>query len=380
MRVVGCCVSVLLFAVACGTNVAHGDAESSSSDDSGTEGDDASSGSDDPREYCPNGVVDPGEECDDGNDLDGDGCNRDCFPSAQELWSHDVSGGSLRHLGIHRGEVTVATDVNVGDTYEIHGLDAMGTPRWSFTGTGDRLHDLAVSPTGSVVAYGPAPGGGSWAVGLDTDGSQQWSLARDNDAGRAILATADGGHIAEYSVFPETYLESFDGTAARLWGRPESIARLLGGLDGSFYATNGSGGIGHYRATGERAWELEVLGSRAVHPLTGDLWVLRVLTGFEEELVFDVVTPEATVSQVTVPGWAPEDELIVTEIALDSNGGIVVVSDVSRATAYLVEKYHPQAGHLWSRRIDDDLLDVAVDPETGFIATLTHYELVLIRP
>jgi cysteine-rich repeat protein len=29
-------------------------------------------------ETCPNGVVDPGEACDDGNDVDGDGCEADC--------------------------------------------------------------------------------------------------------------------------------------------------------------------------------------------------------------------------------------------------------------------------------------------------------------
>ena len=40
-----------------------------------------------PPSLCPNGVVDPGEACDDGNRVDGDGCNHDCVVSGTRLWS-----------------------------------------------------------------------------------------------------------------------------------------------------------------------------------------------------------------------------------------------------------------------------------------------------
>src|SRR5688572_21025309 len=36
---------------------------------------------------CGDGAMQPGEECDDGNDVDGDGCNRDCRVSGQEVWT-----------------------------------------------------------------------------------------------------------------------------------------------------------------------------------------------------------------------------------------------------------------------------------------------------
>ncbi len=35
---------------------------------------------------CGDGSADPGEECDDANDIDGDGCNRDCLESGGVVW------------------------------------------------------------------------------------------------------------------------------------------------------------------------------------------------------------------------------------------------------------------------------------------------------
>lgn len=43
---------------------------------------------------CGDGVLDPDEECDDGNDRDGDGCNASCVRSGALLWSHAVAGSA----------------------------------------------------------------------------------------------------------------------------------------------------------------------------------------------------------------------------------------------------------------------------------------------
>src|SRR5690606_31737657 len=45
-------------------------------------------------ELCGNGVVDEGEECDDGNTINGDGCNADCRPSETLEWSVVYDGGN----------------------------------------------------------------------------------------------------------------------------------------------------------------------------------------------------------------------------------------------------------------------------------------------
>lgn len=48
----------------------------------------------DPPPACGDGVVVAPEVCDDGNQLDGDGCNADCQPSGQVVWS-TLQGGAL---------------------------------------------------------------------------------------------------------------------------------------------------------------------------------------------------------------------------------------------------------------------------------------------
>jgi cysteine-rich repeat protein len=64
-----------------------GDGSSSSS--SGGEG---SSSSGAPEPVCGDGQVDDPELCDDGDDVDGNGCNVDCQPSGQLLWSTTHAG------------------------------------------------------------------------------------------------------------------------------------------------------------------------------------------------------------------------------------------------------------------------------------------------
>ncbi|MGH1342272.1 MAG: hypothetical protein ACRBN8_12010 [Nannocystales bacterium] len=39
--------------------------------------------------FCGDGMVDGPEECDDGDDTQGNGCNSDCVPSGLELWTHE---------------------------------------------------------------------------------------------------------------------------------------------------------------------------------------------------------------------------------------------------------------------------------------------------
>jgi cysteine-rich repeat protein len=55
-----------------------GDFDSGASDDGATTPDDASG--DAPKTGCGNGIVDPGEACDDGNAVEDDGCNSSCMP------------------------------------------------------------------------------------------------------------------------------------------------------------------------------------------------------------------------------------------------------------------------------------------------------------
>ncbi|MCA9705084.1 MAG: hypothetical protein KDK70_04440 [Myxococcales bacterium] len=46
---------------------------------------------------CGNGLLEPGEDCDDGNGVDSDGCNNDCTISGAVLWSHTHASGDDEH-------------------------------------------------------------------------------------------------------------------------------------------------------------------------------------------------------------------------------------------------------------------------------------------
>ena len=42
---------------------------------------------------CGNGIIEPGEECDDNNTIDGDGCSSSCINETPEYWCQDTDGG-----------------------------------------------------------------------------------------------------------------------------------------------------------------------------------------------------------------------------------------------------------------------------------------------
>ncbi len=67
---------VLLLVAGCGTTKSAGDQDLSTTDDLG--GDLGGLVGDLTQPTCGNGVIDPGETCDDGNATPGDGCSATC--------------------------------------------------------------------------------------------------------------------------------------------------------------------------------------------------------------------------------------------------------------------------------------------------------------
>ena len=62
---------------------------------------------------CGNGRVDVGETCDDGNTESGDGCNADCLPGGQEVWTRTIDGGLQLNDWGHRVAVDADDDIYV---------------------------------------------------------------------------------------------------------------------------------------------------------------------------------------------------------------------------------------------------------------------------
>ncbi|MEM6991331.1 MAG: hypothetical protein AAF721_12555, partial [Myxococcota bacterium] len=98
---------------------ALGEGAGSSGDSAGAASDeetDAAGASEDgaPTESCGNAMLDEGEECDDGNAADGDGCEADCrWTPGTLLWEH--TGPATRPIE-HSSSMDVQVDA-AGDVY-----------------------------------------------------------------------------------------------------------------------------------------------------------------------------------------------------------------------------------------------------------------------
>ena len=135
-----------------------GSDESTTGDDtptpgeSGTEGEESDSGDESGwdtgvpdlfvPDLCGNGVIDDGEECDDGNDADADGCNTDCIPSGKLLWLDVYDGMAGKDdaglaVTVHpdQGPILAGYETGVDERRDglLRRLSASGQPTWTQT-------------------------------------------------------------------------------------------------------------------------------------------------------------------------------------------------------------------------------------------------------
>ncbi len=151
---------------------------------------------------CGNGQVEGGEDCDDGNDVDGDGCNVGCIPSGSVLWSVRVAGSD---------------------------------------GARDRVEDLAALPTGDLVVAGAlAEGGEDLAyvarIAID-DGARVWEWRGEGEGDRSVASAvgidADNrigvGGTSETGDGPsQGWLRAFATDGSETWVQSLNAASVLG--------------------------------------------------------------------------------------------------------------------------------------------------------
>lgn len=189
-------------------------------EDDGALSSDSTDGGDDPQgdsstgeppDLCGNGMMDPGEACDDANEIDGDGCNADCSLSGQIEWMQTfdssptaqdvVQGLAVSSSGLTAivGEAGYLSSKRFTAVYE-----ADGTPGYQLVETGGP-EDVAFLDDDAIVMAGAAAGEllvrqitpqGEvvWQVSdPQTPGSKAWSVVID-DAGEIVLGgQAPGG-------------------------------------------------------------------------------------------------------------------------------------------------------------------------------------------
>lgn len=107
-------------------------------------------------ERCGDGQVSAPETCDDGNDIDGDGCNSDCTPAAGELWTRCIE--SFPHPDVRAAGVA---------------FDSLGEPV---------LVATIVSQEGGRTQV--------WTRSFDGDGAVEWTSVCCSDVEADFVATA----------------------------------------------------------------------------------------------------------------------------------------------------------------------------------------------
>ncbi len=109
------------------------DAGTSTTTEESASGESAVGSSEGPSlENCGDGLVDPGEDCDDGNDIDGDGCNVDCVVSGSVRWSTEFNDTVCTNVGADAfgGVYLRAHGVATGSPQSLRGLGMNGEELW----------------------------------------------------------------------------------------------------------------------------------------------------------------------------------------------------------------------------------------------------------
>jgi len=198
------------------------------------------SGSDDggPAAICGNNIVEPGEDCDDGNRLPGDGCHPQCVDPGQPAWTVRYDGevhGEDRGFGL-------ALDVSAQAVYVTGFTTVDGTDRdilvqryhletgelvWTEAIDGGTLGEdmgehIAVDGDGNVIVTGVIAtadqGTDAWLAKYSPQGNPIWTTTYDHaageDKGAGVAVFADDsiivvGHVEQDGV-EHAWLQRFD--------------------------------------------------------------------------------------------------------------------------------------------------------------------------
>jgi cysteine-rich repeat protein len=173
-----------------------------------------------PDPVCGDGILEGIEECDDGNDVDGDGCNVDCTLDLDtSLWQVTHGGDAMVAESGHGIAVDGAGNIVVGG-YEV---DVVGSPDmwlakydpagnllWELTldpsgGLDDRIYGVAIDPADQILLVGDVdvmPSSSNiWVSKRDPQGAELWSTTFDgpdmgDDGGRGVASDSASNVVA----------------------------------------------------------------------------------------------------------------------------------------------------------------------------------------
>jgi len=389
---------------------------------------------------CGDGKRDPGEECDDGNSVQGDGCNNDCVLSGTELWTRTLDKAMARGVATDSADNVIVAgsiyvDADEDDTnIWVRKYDAAGDEVWARPNNGGArsgASDVATDSADNVIVVGsafvPDHAYEFWGRKWDAGGYEIWSLTygTTNNDGASAVTTDSADNVIVVGSFPvdafdhDISVRKHDPEANELWMQLYDI-----GLDevamGEGVATDSAGNVvalGWIKVD----YESEHIWLRKYDPAGSELWT-ETDAGGAVVAVSDVATDSA--DNIVVVGvehveeadsniWVRKYDLAGDElwtrtydggdhdyasaVATDSADNVIVVGEVRGVQGdysshdIWVRKYDAAGTEMWTRTYDgpagpdEEKLDVGGDPGTtpdddsaSAVATDTHDNIIVV--
>lgn len=194
-----------------------------------------------PDPECGNGVVEDPEQCDDGNQMPGDGCDVDCTETIDTtLWTDSVDGmAAVEEAGQGvafdgEGNVIVVgyiVDVVSAPDIWVRKYDPDGAVLWTqvfdpSAGLDDRGYGVDVDAMGNIAVAAEvgvdATTSDTWVALLDPDGTVVWSVTDDgpqnnNDIAEDVAVDSTGavwavGSMRSAANDTDIWVAKYDGT------------------------------------------------------------------------------------------------------------------------------------------------------------------------
>lgn len=352
-----------------------------------------------PLPECGDGNLDPGETCDDDNQIDGDGCNADCSPSGTIVWEIiedsgvDLADGAASIAISTNDELFVGGWLTTAQTPEpvARKLTLDGTIEWTTPIVGAvpwnsvYTWGVAVADDGApaIAADGSTLVGNEWIVAkLRADGEISWQTIEAGEAygvGIGVNVWACGrtgsgaGRMIAYALDDGTELDRLEGEPYHPAG---GFAWDIAVFDGELLMAGEIEGANGEQAFARRMMPAGLVLGEIVLEATYDQSLALALGGNDRWLVGSTAGDPSSgwLGRVPLAFDSIEGPEIVTDprsvanlhgVTVGPAGEIVVAGWQTVGTAFdaLVQKYTPDGELAWSRTYEggSDVADYARD-------------------
>ncbi len=339
---------------------------------------------------CGDGFKQGTEACDDGNAVNGDGCNSDCVISGTPLSTvtYTSPGGNSNWNGVvidSTGNIIVAgaesTAANGFDAVVIK-YNATGTVIWKQTfndatnNLDDAAYAVAVDPSGNVIVTGVSKdatsGNDIWVRKYNSAGATQWTQFFDgglnlDDAGNSVAADSKG------DIFITGTVQNVAGQGTNI------ITAKLAGINGTIVwsdtvnninnvAGGNDGGLGIALKTVANVTSVVVTGYTAASSTQLDGWTRKYTDG----------ATATTIWTQTYTGTSAGNDFGQT-ITFDATGNVIAAGGelvTGQGFNAWVRKYTAAGATTWTTKynkmganLDDAATGIITDASGNVIVT-----------